>query len=232
MSYVIKLTDDQAVRNAAYPIEVKLYSAGVQVKPSAAAIVIKDPDGTEILASTAMTVNGTTGTMTYSLAAAKTADLWENAVMEISYTISTVVHKVTFFFDVVLNALTCNVTDDDLKAYFPQLADEIWTGTVNYSGQIAEAFKTVKRLIKDKGKRPSMLIDGSQIRELVIIKTFEMIFFNFPTDSESIWWKRYEKYAELFMARFAALQIKYDEDESGAVEADETTGIGNLWLIR
>jgi hypothetical protein len=232
MSHVIKLTEDQAVRNAIYPIEVKVYLAGIQAKPSAAAIVIKDPDGTEILASTAMTVNGTTGTMTYSLAATKTADLWENAVMEISYTISSVVYKAILFFDVVLNALTCNVTDDDLKAYFPQLADEIWTGTVNYSGQIAEAFATVKRLIKDKGRRPSMLIDGSQIRELVIIKTFEMIFFNFATDPESIWWKRYEKYAELFTARFAALQIKYDEDASGAIETDETEGLGNLWLVR
>jgi hypothetical protein len=231
MSYVVKLSDDQAVKDQVYSIEVMVYTAGVQVKPTAASIVIKDPDGTEILASTAMTI-GTTGTMAYSLVAAKTADLWENAVMEIAYTISTVVYKATFFFDVVLNALACNVTDDDLKAYFPQLADEIWSGTANYSGQIAEAFNAVKRLIKDKGKRPSMLIDGEQVRELVIIKTFEMIFFNFAKDPEDVWWKRYEKYAALFTARFAALQIKYDEDASGTIEADEQQGLGQLTLIR
>jgi hypothetical protein len=221
MSYTVKLTRDQAVRDAIFPIEVKVYAAGVQVVPSAATVTIKDPDGTEILAATAMTI-ATAGTLTYSLAAAKTADLWENAVMEIAFTVSSVGYTAVFLFDVVLHALYCTVTDDDLKAYFPQLASEIWAGTANYDGQIQEAFLFVKRLIKDKGKRPSMLIDGSQVRELVIIKTFEMIFFNFAKDPEGIWWKRWEKYQALFAAQFASLVIKYDEDQSGTIETDET----------
>ena len=231
MSYIIKLSEDQAPRDAAFPIEAKVYSAGTQVKPTSATVTVRDPDGTEILAATAMTIE-TAGTLTYLLAAAKTADLWESAVIEINYTIATVVYRATFFFDVVITPLACDVVDNDLKAYFPLLADEIWTGTTSYSGQIAEAFNAVKRLIKDKGKRPSMLIDGSQVRELVIIKTFEMIFFNFAKDPEDVWWKRYEKYAALFTARFAALQIKYDVDESGTIEADEEQGLGNLSLIR
>lgn len=232
MSYIIKLSEDQAPQDAAFPIEAKVYSAGVQVKPTSATVAVRDPDGTEILAATAMTVDGTTGTLSYLLAAAKTADLWESAVIEINYTIAAVVYRATFFFDVVITPLACDVIDADLKAYFPLLADEIWTGTTSYSGQIAEAFNAVKRLIKDKGKRPSMLIDGSQVRELVIIKTFEMIFFNFSKDPEDVWWKRYIAYHDLFTARFAALQIKYDEDESGTIEADENLGLGNLSLIR
>jgi len=231
MSYIIKLSEDQAPRDAAFPIEAKVYSAGTQVKPTSATVTVRDPDGTEILAATAMTIE-TAGTLTYLLAAAKTADLWESAVIEINYTIATVVYRATFFFDVVITPLACDVVDNDLKAYFPLLADEIWTGTTSYSGQIAEAFNAVKRLIKDKGKRPSMLIDGSQVRELVIIKTFEMIFFNFSKDPEDVWWKRYIAYHDLFTARFAALQIKYDEDESGTIETDEQQRLGQLTLIR
>jgi hypothetical protein len=34
------------------------------------------------------------------------------------------------------------------------------------------------------------------------------------------------------MARFAALQIKYDENESGTIETDENQALGNLTLIR
>ncbi len=220
MSYAVKLTEDQAVQDAVFPIEAKVYSAGVQIKPSAATVTIKDPDGTEILAATAMTI-GSTGTLTYNLAAAKTADLWENAVMEIAFTVATVVYTSKHFFDVVLQALYCNVTDDDLKGYFPQLASQIWSGTVNYDGQIQEAFRTIKDLIKSKGKRPSMLIDAAQVRDLVIVKTFEMIFDGFATDPEGIWWKRHEKYQALFAVRFASLVIKYDEDESGTIETDE-----------
>lgn len=232
MSYIVKLTEDQAPRGAAFPIEAKVYSAGTQVKPTSATVTVRDPDGTEILAAIAMTVDGTSGTLSYLFPTAKTVDLWENAVIEINYTIATVVYRATFFFDVVITPLACDVVDNDLKAYFPLLADEIWSGTTSYSGQIAEAFNAVKRLIKDKGKRPSMLIDGSQVRELVIIKTFEMIFFNFAKNPEDVWWKRYEKYAALFTARFAALQIKYDEDESGTIETDEDQALGNLWLVR
>jgi hypothetical protein len=231
MSYIVKLTEDQAPRSAAFPIEAKVYSAGVIVKPTSATVTVRDPAGTEVLAATAMNVE-TAGPLTYLLAAAKTAELWENAIIEINYMIATVVYRATFFFDVVLTPLACDVVDDDLKAYFPLLADEIWAGTTSYSGQIAEAFRTVKRLIKDKGKRPAMLIDGSQVRELVVIKTFEMIFFNFSKDPEDVWWKRYEKYAAIFAARFAALEIKYDEDESGSIEADEESGLGQLTLIR
>jgi len=232
MSYTIKLSEDQASRGAAFLIEAKVYSAGVQVKPSSATVTIRNPDGAEILAATAMTVDGTTGALSYLLAAENTANLWENAVIEINYTIATAVYRATFFFDVVITPLACDVTDDDLSAYFPQLADEIWSGTVNYSGQITEAFNAVKRLIKDKGKRPSMLIDGSQVRELVIIKTFEMIFFNFSKAPEDVWWKRYVAYHDLFTARFAALQIKYDENASGTIEAEEKLGPGALSLIR
>ena len=232
MSYIVKLSEDQAARDAAFLIEAKVYSAGVQVKPTSATVTVRDPDGTEILAATAMTVDDTTGTLSYSLAAAKTADLWENAIIEINYTIATVIYRATFFFDVVITPLACDVIDADLKAYFPLLADEIWTGATSYDGQIAEAFRAVKRMIKDKGRRPSMLIDGSQVRELVIIKVFEMIFFNFAKDPEDVWWKRYIAYHDLFTARFAALQIKYDEDESGTIEADESLGLGNLSLVR
>jgi hypothetical protein len=225
------LAEDQAPRGAAFPIEAKVYLAGTIVKPTSATVTIRDPDGAEILPAAAMKVE-TAGPLTYLLEAAKTADLWENAVIEINYTINTVVYRATFFFDVVITPLACNVVDDDLKAYFPLLVEEIWTGTTSYTGQISEAFRTVKRLIKDKGRRPAMLIDGSQVRELVIIKTFEMIFFNFSKDPEDIWWKRYEKYAELFTARFAALQVEYDDDEDGAVEAGEETNLGQLTLVR
>jgi hypothetical protein len=220
MSYVAKLTEDQAVKDRDFPVEVKVYSAGTQVVPTAATVTVLDPDGTEIKAATAMSI-ALAGTLTYTVDELLLDELMEDAVLEIAFTVSSVVYKATYLFDVVLNALYCNVTDDDLKAYFPKIADDLWASVSNYSGQIDEAFKLIKRLIKDKGKRPAMLIDGSQVRELIIIKTFEMIFFNFSKSKDDVWWARYEKYAQLFGERFAGLVIKYDEDESGTIDGDE-----------
>lgn len=232
MNIVEKLTENQAVQSLAYPIEVKAYADGVQVKPSSATITVKDSGGSELVPGAAMAVNVTTGTMTYSLASAHTAELDEDALLEVTYVVSSVSYKAIFFFDVVISAFKCNVTDDDLKAYAPLLATEIWPGTTNYSGQIAEAFTVIKRLLKDKGKRPSMLIDGGQLRELIIVKTFEMLCFDFSKAPDDIWWARADKYAKLFGSRFSTLSIKYDADESGTVEGTETQTLGQVTFER
>lgn len=225
------LTDDQAVKGYDYPVEVKVYTAGVQVVPTSATIVIKDPDGDEVKASTAMSI-ATGGTMTSTVAKALLDTLWENAIIEIDYVVATVHSKAVFFFDCVLNALKCNIVDNDLKAYAPLLATLIWSTQTTYAPQKLEAFNIIKRMIKDKGHRPSMLIDGSQIRELLILKTFEMICFDFAKSKDDIWYARYEKYAEAFKMRFDALQIKYDEDESGTIDEEEGSGLGQIDLVR
>jgi hypothetical protein len=225
------LTDDQSVKGYDYPIEVKIYTSGVQIVPTSATITINDPDGDEVLASTAMSV-AVAGALSYTLGKAELDTLWENAVIEIDYVVSTVHYKAVFFFDCVLNALKCNVIDDDLKAYAPALTGFIWSTQTTYTKQILEAFNTVKRMLKDKGHRPAMLIDGGQVRELIIMKAFEMICFDFAKARDDIWFARYEKYSEAFKVRFDGLNIKYDEDETGTITSDEKEALGQVDLVR
>jgi len=226
------LTEDQAVKGLAYPVEIKAFDAGAQLVPTSAAITVKDPDGDEIVTAAAMTIDGN-GTMTYSLAATYTATLWENAVIEVSYVVSSVTYKAVFLFDVVLCQLKPTVVDSDLQNYFPQLADEIWEHEANYDKQIQEAFRLVKRDVKDKGRRPAMLIDGMQVRELIILKTFELVFFEFAKNQEDIWWKRYEEMKGQYRERFDKLSIKYDEDEDQVIDEDEKAGaLGQITLQR
>jgi len=172
--------------------------------------------------------------MTYSLTTTYTDTLWQDAVIEVSYVISTVTYKAVFLFDVVLNMLKCSVIDDDLKKYRPQLADEIWTDEQsNYDKQIQEAFKLVKRDIKNKGRRPAMIIDGMQIRELIIMKTFELIFFDFSKTEDDSWWVHYKEAQSLYASARDALTIHYDLDESGTLEAAERRGVlGQITLER
>ncbi len=216
------LTENEAVKSLAYPIEVKVYEGGTQLVPSSGTITVKNPGGTAQVEDVAVSV-AAGGTMTYSLVSTITTTLWENAIIELSYIVSTVTYKAIFLFDVVLNRLKCNIIDQDLKDYFPALAANIWSvqSPANYDVQIQEGFNIVKRDIKDKGRRPHMLIDGSQIRECLILKTFELIFFAFAKDEEDIWWNRYLMTKEKYEERFSKLVIKYDEDEDGLIEGDE-----------
>ena len=227
------LSEDQAVKGMDYPIEVKVYKDGVQLIPSSATITIKDPGGAKKVENDNMTVDPNTGTLTYSLSSTYTANLWENALIDISYVIDSVTHKAWFLFDVVLYQLAPSVTDEDLKNYFPGITDELHEGENSYDKQIQEAFRLIKRDIKDKGKRPAMIIDGMQIRELIIIKTFELVFFDFAKNEEDIWGIRFKEMQERYNDRFNKLNIKYDEDESGTIDEDEKQrSLGQITLER
>jgi len=215
------LTENEAVKGIAFPIEVKIYEDGTQIIPTAATITVYDESGSELVEDQSMTIDGSTGTLTYTLPATNTSDLEENAVIVIEYTYGGLDYKASFLWDCVINRLKCSVVDDDLKKYFPALADEIWGVQSNYDTQIAEAFQEVKSDIKDKGRRPAMLIDGTQLRKLIILKAFQIIFFDFAKAEDDIWFVRYEQMRETYEMRFSKLIIKYDADEDGIIDSDE-----------
>lgn len=216
------LTEDQVVKDETFPIEAKVYDGGTQQVPSAATITVKNPSGANQVEDQAVAISEA-GTMTYTLPVANTATLWENAIIEITYTISSVDYKMVRFFDVVLNKISPCIVDDDLKEYYPELTDEIWSAESNYDDQIQEAFKILKRDLKNKGRRPHMLIDGSQLRIPLIHKTFEIIFRGFFKETGDKWHELYKEHEQKFKDEFADLVIKYDSDEDGNIDRDEKT---------
>jgi len=227
------LTENQAVKGEDYPIEVKVYESGAQLVPDSATITVKDPDGSEYVEDQDMDVEAGVGTLTYTLTSTHTADLEEDCIIEVTYTASDVDYKAVFLFDIVLNILKPCIIDDDLKKYSPQIASEIWATQTSYDPQIQEAWKILYRDIKNKGRRPHMLIDGSQLRELHILKTFEITLFDFARSAESIHWEKYLAYKERYTDLFDALIIKYDEDEDGLIDADERAdSMGQITLER
>ena len=215
------LTDNEVVQGYAYPIEVKVVDgADDQKVPSAATITVKDPDGTAQVEDQDMSIDES-GTMTYSLAATYTADLWEDAIIEIEYTISSVDYKRIFLFHVVLSKLKHSVSDSFLQKYHPQLDDELWDGETTYTTQIDRAFNDVKQDIYNRGRRPHMLLDGSQIDHLVALKSFELIFADFSKGEDDRWGFLLRHYMEKYKDEFQKLRIKYDADEDGIIEKDE-----------
>tara|TARA_Y100000310_G_C20697865_1_gene827033 strand:- start:5280 stop:5984 length:705 start_codon:yes stop_codon:yes gene_type:complete len=227
--FVEKLTENQAVVDVDFPIEFKSYSGGTQQVPSAAAITVKDSGGTVLVDGVAMAIDGN-GTMTYSLLAANLTETEENLVIEIDYTVSSVVYKAIKYFDTVVVRLKCNVIDTDLKAYYPTLAAQIWSvqSPANYDVQIQEAKRYITRQIENKYKRAYRINDGSPIREVVIFKTFEMIFYAFSKSPDDIWWFRYQEEKERFEKEFTNLVIAYDEDEDKLIDDEEKETLGKI----
>jgi hypothetical protein len=226
------LKEYEATKGLAFLVEVNIYENGEQIIPSSATITVKSPFGEVIINEAEMTINQA-GTLSYMISAEKLSQLWENAIIEINYVADDRPHKSIFYFDVVICPLKPTVTDTDLKTYFPQLGEEIWDGETNYDKQIQEAFKIIKRDIKNKGRRPSMLLDSAQIRELLILKAFELIFFDFAKSEDDIWWKRYEEMKEKYKTAFENLLIKYDQDQDSLIDSTEKTiSLGQIVLER
>ena len=218
----VLLTENQALKDVAYDIEIKLYRGGSQIVPTSVTLTVKSPGGEAQVEDVSITPD-VNGTCTYELASTYTDTLWENALIELSYTDeASNAQKETLFFDVVLSVLKCSVIDSDLTDYEPDLASHRWSSQTSYDEQIQKAFNQVKRDIKNKGKRPALLIDGSQVKEVVIFKTLAIICFAFAKDvDEDIWWNKYLKWDEVYNTEFNKLVIKYDEDESGLIQAEE-----------
>ena len=226
------LAENEATQGLPFPVEVKIYENGVQIVPTSATITVKSPSGEPVIDEEEMTISQT-GTLSYTIPANLLSTLWENALIEINYVDDDKSFKSLFYFDVVICPIKPTITDADLKTYFPQLGEEIWAGETNYDKQIQEAFRIIKRDIKNKGRRPSMLIDGTQVRELLILKAFELIFFDFAKSEEDIWWKRYEEMKEKYKTAFENLLIKYDQDEDSLIDSSETAAsLGQIVLER
>jgi len=104
----------QFLKGIADTIRLTVYDSNRSQIPTSATIVLSKPDGSALQASTAATVDATTGEMTYSLTATHTAteDLNYKAVW--AYVLNGTTYYQTQLFDVVKSILAIPITDDDL----------------------------------------------------------------------------------------------------------------------
>lgn len=110
----------QFLKDTTSTIRMSAYQSNVQVVPSAATIVIKDPSGSEVVASVAATV-GSDGEMTYSIDSAILATLDLNYIAVWTFTVDGTVYEEKQLFDVVRSILSIPITDDDLYAELDSL---------------------------------------------------------------------------------------------------------------
>lgn len=104
-------------KDSTYTFTHFIESKNLPIVPSTATITILESNGTEILASTAMTIDGTTGVCTYA---------WDSTGVEVgmNYMVKYQLDSydpVIRLFDVMLYPFVNNVTDDDLFSEYKGL---------------------------------------------------------------------------------------------------------------
>lgn len=101
------------------------------------------------------------------------------------------------------------------------------------SNKIQQSFKKIETMIYNKGNRPALIIESSQIEIPLIYLTVQMICLDLMNEENDKWHILAKEYGDKFDKAFSGMALDYDEDESGAISPDEEQQSKNqFWFGR
>ena len=172
----------------------------------------------------------------HTLAGSATADrgLSERLLEVWTLTISGTVHTLTRPAYLMRRVLTPTLIDADLVEYHSDILSLLDPDETTLEKPRTAAWEFVQRKLIRNGRRPQLVIDSWQLRDLHAYRTLELFFRD---AAASVGDGRYvelaREYAELTAAAWSEISFRYDADEDGYVgdQLDETTpGQGVVYL--
>lgn len=136
----------QFLYNATDTIRLTVYDNNRPVVPSSGTVALYNPSGGVVQAAASVSIDGTTGEMTYSLTTTHTATRGVNFKAVWSYVVSGITYQQVQLFDIVRSILSIPITDDDLYSELDSLRRQNTqaTGTVT-TGAAGSIIDTVRR---------------------------------------------------------------------------------------
>ena len=107
------------------------------------------------------------------------------------------------------------------EAFTGAIATDKYVLTKSYTTEIKRAFEKIEDLLNRSGRRPHLIIDSGDLRELHITYAVAEVTKGMASDVDDNWWALWEKYDKRAFAIFNDLNLKYDEDWSGNITSDE-----------
>lgn len=97
--------------------------------------------------------------------------------------------------------------------------------TQAYTKEIQRAFEKIEDLLIRKGRRPHLILDPQDLREVHIIMSVTEICKGLVRgDTDGVWWDFMTKYDKLGFSMFNSITFKYDESEDGVISDEEEEG--------
>lgn len=213
----VKIADNEAIYEQDFTPVFTIYVDGVLTTPSSATLTLYD-SGEEVITDAACTVSESADETSYTIDSSYFPNKDESYRIELKPVISGVTYYFNFLIKCVQTKIYHSVTDDDLKKEHPGIASHIWSTQTTYSTQIAKAFQVVKDDLWDRKKAAYLLVDGTQVDRLVIMKTWEIIFYDFAKETGDIWYDRAKKAADDYVELTKSIWLRYDADVDGHVD--------------
>lgn len=118
-----------------------------------------------------------------------------------------------------------SVTEEDLRAYFPQI--DAYSSDVQRKAFISQAIEEIKGELRSKGYEWAKITRADRLDLCVIYKALAMIMLGQiqePSDKFSI---KYQEYKAGFQSNLDSLKFEYQQMEGGIIE----TGKGTATII-
>lgn len=133
----------------------------------------------------------------------------------------------------VRRVLLPTITDTDLLRYHRDLGAHLDPGDTTFEVQRDESWTWLEKRLITQGRRPELVMDAWQLREVHIFRTLELIFRD---SDQEIGDGRYARladyYEEQVRAAWSSLSFRYDADEDGRIAESQTrAGTSVLWAM-
>lgn len=93
--------------------------------------------------------------------------------------------------------------------------------TRSYSKEIERAFEKIEDRIIKLGKRPDLIADPYDLRDVHIYYSVAEVCKGFVTDPAGLWWRLWKEYESKAEAAFNGLNLKYDVAGGGRISRAE-----------
>ncbi|MFQ5736613.1 MAG: hypothetical protein ACE5GY_07090 [Thermodesulfobacteriota bacterium] len=110
---------------------------------------------------------------------------------------------------------------------------EKYTLMRSYSIEIQRAFEKIDDWLRRKGKRPQLVLDPYDLREVHILLSVAEVCKGATTEGEgAFWWEMWKAYEHKADASFGSLNLKYDSSNDGHVSGKEVGSRSNTIRVR
>jgi hypothetical protein len=101
--------------------------------------------------------------------------------------------------------------------------------TRSYSREIQRAFEKIEDKLARLGKRPELVLDPYDLKEVHIYQSVAEVCKGLITESDNFWWEMWKSYESKADETFRAFNFKYDSSEDGYITgAEESTTVDVL----
>jgi hypothetical protein len=115
-----------------------------------------------------------------------------------------------------------------IDAFSSAVSTDKYILTRSYSREIQRAFEKLQEKLIRLGKRPHLILDPYDLREVHIYYSVAEICKGLVTQDKSLWWELWKDYEQKAEETFASINFKYDESEDGYISGGEESSRLNI----